>query len=404
MTPTTDASRPSNKEAHSHQPPRVSVALSQGPPLQPRRIAPPTASLEDHKRRITVVTRGVLALAASAAPHTRVQPTSHRPRQVRQSKDTPSETFVAPNHLSFRPCVSQTSKKATGPSLVVTRSPVLRKKKKGKRGAGDHCDPYYRHYTKPNRQVHHLTMSLPYKLKREAMRCPTTEMPLPLMPFVFLAHFAQTVTDVLTTEARRTTTNLSKNIDALRLQVRGPEHSFAPFSRLPPELRLKIWNHALPPRTLLASHAPNPSLLSVNREARHEALLRYTLVRLNTWGDRRIYIDFQRDSIAIVEGKGGGGFPVRGARHVIVVCEEPFHNPGSYLKCRYRAGLDSLTLIIGASLSCPTPLPIIQELQTPEDVQQSLGYSKEESERIGMEVRDLAQGWGNTQIHVGKFV
>ncbi|OBR11769.1 hypothetical protein CH63R_04065 [Colletotrichum higginsianum IMI 349063] len=247
-------------------------------------------------------------------------------------------------------------------------------------------------------------MSLPHKLKREAMGCPTTEMPLPLMPLVFLAHFAQTVTDVLTTEARRTTTNLSKNIDALRLQVRGPEHSFAPFPRLPPELRLKIWNHALPPRTLLASHAPNPSLLSVNREARHEALRRYTLVRLNTWGDRRIYIDFQRDSIAIVEGKGGGGFPVRGARHVIVVCEEPFQNPGSYLKCRYRAGLDSLTLVIGASPSCPTPLPIIRELQTPEDVQRSLGYSKEESERIGMEIRDLAQGWGNTQVHVGEFV
>ncbi|KZL81896.1 hypothetical protein CI238_06442 [Colletotrichum incanum] len=247
-------------------------------------------------------------------------------------------------------------------------------------------------------------MSLSHKIKREAMGCPIAEMPLPLLPFVFLAHFAQTVTDVLTTEARRTTTNFSKNLDSLRLQVRGPEHSFEPFSRLPPELRLKIWNHAMPPRTLLASHAPNPALLSVNHEARHEALRRYTLVRLNTWGDRRIYIDFQMDSIAIIEGKGGGGFPVRGARRVIVICEEPFRNPGSYLKCRYRAGLDSLTLVLGAKTSCPVPLPSIREFQTPEDLQLSLGYSKEESERIGMEVRDLAQGWGSTQVRVGKFV
>ncbi|KAK2048524.1 hypothetical protein LZ31DRAFT_45344 [Colletotrichum somersetense] len=247
-------------------------------------------------------------------------------------------------------------------------------------------------------------MSLSHKSKREAMGFTTASMPLPLLPFVFLAHFAQTVTDVLTTETRRTTANLSKNLDSLRLQVRGPENSFSPFSRLPAELRLKIWNHAMPPRTLLATHAPNPALLSVNHEARCEALRRYTLVRLNTWGDRRIYIDFRRDAIAIIEGKGGGGFPVRGARHAIVVCEEPFRNPGSYLKCRYRAGLDSLTLVLGAKTSCPVPLPSIRELQTPDDLQRNLGYSKEESERIGIEVRDLAQGWGGTEVRVGAFV
>ncbi|OHF02810.1 hypothetical protein CORC01_01911 [Colletotrichum orchidophilum] len=249
-------------------------------------------------------------------------------------------------------------------------------------------------------------MSLAHKLKREAMGCPATEMPLPLLPLVFFAHFAQTVTDVLATEARRTTVNLSKNFDTLRLQVRGPEHTFSPFSRLPAELRLKIWDHACRPRTLLATHAPNPALLSVNREARHETLRRYTLVRLNTWGDRRIYIDFRQDSIVIVEGKGGGGFPVRGARHVIVVCEDPFRNPGSWLKCRYRAGLDSLTLVLNGTTTTKslTPLPQIQELHTPEDVQQRLGYSKEEAERIGGEVRELAQGWGKTQIRVGEFI
>ncbi|KAK1982674.1 hypothetical protein LZ30DRAFT_590028 [Colletotrichum cereale] len=247
-------------------------------------------------------------------------------------------------------------------------------------------------------------MSLSHKSKREAMGLPTDRMPLPMLPFVFLAHFTQTVTDVLTNETRRTTAHLSKNLDSLRLQMRGPEHYFAPFSRLPAELRLKIWNHALPPRTLLATHAPNPALLSVNHEARCEALRRYTLIRLNTWGDRRIYIDFRRDTIAIVEGKGGGGFPVRGARHVVVVCEEPFRNPRSYLKCRYRAGIDSLTLVLGAKKGCPVPLPSIRELHTPEDLQRNLGYSKEKSERIGMEVRDLAQGWGSTQVRVGEFV
>ncbi|OLN87001.1 hypothetical protein CCHL11_04682, partial [Colletotrichum chlorophyti] len=246
-------------------------------------------------------------------------------------------------------------------------------------------------------------MSLPTKIKTEAMGCPAEDMPLPLIPLVFLVHFAQTVTNLLTSEARRTTNNLSKNLDSIRLHVRGPEHSFTPFSRLPPELRLKIWNHALPPRTLLATHAPNPALLSVNREARHEALRRYTLVRLNTWGDRRIYIDFARDSIAVVEGKGGGGFPVRGARNVVVVCEEPFRNPASWLKCRYRSGLDSVTLILGgakAHASSLTPFPKVRELTTPECVQYRLGYSKQEAERIGSEVRQLAEGWGSTHVRV----
>ncbi|WYZ38579.1 hypothetical protein EsH8_III_000493 [Colletotrichum jinshuiense] len=250
-------------------------------------------------------------------------------------------------------------------------------------------------------------MSLSHKLKREAMGCPNNEMPLPLLPLVFFYHFAQTVTNVFTTEARRTTTTLSKNLDSLRLQVRGPQHSFTPFSRLPAELRLKIWSHALPPRTLLATHAPNPTLLSVNREARYEALRRYTHVRLDTWGDRRIYIDFRRDSIAVIEGKGGGGFPVRGARHIVVVCEEPFQSPASWLKCRYRAGLDSVTLVLGgAKLSSArlTPLPEIRELHTPEHVHQRLGYSKEEAVRIGVEVRDLVRGWGNTRVRVGEFV
>ncbi|KAK7456275.1 hypothetical protein Landi51_02518 [Colletotrichum acutatum] len=233
-------------------------------------------------------------------------------------------------------------------------------------------------------------MSLAQKLKREAISRPTCEMPLPFLPFVFLAHFTQTITSVLTTEAHRTTASLSKHLEGLRLQVRGPEHTFHPFSRLPAELRLKIWQHACDtPRTLLATHAPNPALLAVNREARYEALRRYTLVRLNTWGDRRIYIDFLRDSIAVVEGKGGGGFPVRGARHVIVVCEEPFRNPGSWLKCRYRAGLETLTLVLSGTRTggrIPAPLPEIRELCTPEEVQLRLGYSKEEAERMGEEI------------------
>ncbi|KAK1655240.1 hypothetical protein BDP81DRAFT_1411 [Colletotrichum phormii] len=248
-----------------------------------------------------------------------------------------------------------------------------------------------------------------HKLKRDAPTRPTSEMPLPFLPFVFLAHFTQTVTSVLTTEAHRTTATLTSHLEGLRLQARGPEHSFHHFPLLPAELRLKIWQHACDhPRTLLATHAPNPALLAVNREARYEALRRYTLVRLNTWGDRRIYIDFLRDSIAVVEGKGGGGFPIRGARHVIVVCEEPFRNPGSWLKCRYRAGLETLTLVLSGTKTgggrVLAPLPEIRELCTPEEVQARLGYEKEEAERIGEEVRTLAEGWGNTRIRVGEFV
>ncbi|KAL0943683.1 uncharacterized protein CTRU02_201570 [Colletotrichum truncatum] len=244
-----------------------------------------------------------------------------------------------------------------------------------------------------------------HKLKSEATHSPNNEMPLPLIPLVFAAHFAHTVTTVITAEARRKSAVIASHFDSLRLQVRGPEHSFTPFSRLPAELRLKIWNHALPPRTLLATHAPNPALLSVNREARYEALRRYTLVRLNTWGDRRIYIDFNHDSIAIVEGKGGGGFPVRGARHVIVVCEEPFRSPASWLKCRYRSGLDSITLVLGgATRSNIVPFPEIKELGTPSSMQTRLGLSKEEAERIEDELRDLAQGWGHTEVRVGEFV
>ncbi|KAK1687862.1 hypothetical protein BDP55DRAFT_71092 [Colletotrichum godetiae] len=248
-----------------------------------------------------------------------------------------------------------------------------------------------------------------HKLKRDAPTRPTSEMPLPFLPFVFLAHFTQTITSVLTTEAHRTTATLTSHLEGLRLQVRGPEHNFHHFPLLPTELRLKIWQHACDqPRTLLATHAPNPALLAVNREARYEALRRYTLIRLNTWGDRRIYIDFLRDSITVVEGKGGGGFPIRGARHVIVVCEEPFRNPGSWLKCRYRAGLETLTLVLSGTKTgggrVLAPLPEIRELCTPEEVQARLGYEKEEAERIGEEVRTLAEGWGKTKIRVGQFV
>ncbi|KXH66369.1 hypothetical protein CSAL01_11583 [Colletotrichum salicis] len=225
-----------------------------------------------------------------------------------------------------------------------------------------------------------------HKLKRDAPTRPTSEMPLPFLPFVFLAHFTQTVTSVLRTEAHRTTATLTSHLEGLRLQVRGSEHTFHPFPHLPTELRLKIWQHACDhPRTLLATHAPNPALLAVNHEA------------------RRIYIDFLRDSIAVVEGKGGGGFPIRGARHVIVVCEEPFRNPGSWLKCRYRAGLETLTLVLSGTKTgggrVLAPLPEIRELRTPEEVQSRLGYEKEEAERIGEERgRDEDEGGGRKRI------
>ncbi|OTA98427.1 hypothetical protein M426DRAFT_28473 [Hypoxylon sp. CI-4A] len=103
--------------------------------------------------------------------------------------------------------------------------------------------------------------------------------------------------------------------------------SFTKFKELPPELRIKIWQHAMPnartvvvksphtkpaqaPRSLeeAMSKSPDqeptwssatqiPALLHVNAEARHEALKHYKLSLGVGNAQPRIYVDFQRDTI-----------------------------------------------------------------------------------------------------------
>ncbi|KAH8664264.1 hypothetical protein BX600DRAFT_296437 [Xylariales sp. PMI_506] len=102
--------------------------------------------------------------------------------------------------------------------------------------------------------------------------------------------------------------------------------SFTKFSQLPPELRIKIWQQALPgPRTVVVkspfrrtrlahsledammqsedhaetwySNAPVPPLLQVNAEARHEAQKHYQLALGAKPHPPRIYVDFSKDTL-----------------------------------------------------------------------------------------------------------
>lgn len=90
---------------------------------------------------------------------------------------------------------------------------------------------------------------------------------------------------------------------------------FNRFPKLPPELRLKIWAHALPdPRIMAIESVPPrtkdylisckdriPSTLLVNRESREVALKRYSLRFLtfeNVYGPP-VYFDFGRDIVCV---------------------------------------------------------------------------------------------------------
>ncbi|KAI8960145.1 hypothetical protein F5Y11DRAFT_358707 [Daldinia sp. FL1419] len=103
--------------------------------------------------------------------------------------------------------------------------------------------------------------------------------------------------------------------------------SFNKFNELPPELRVKIWQHAMPdPRTVVVKSpyteqkqsprsleeaildSPNrqetwystaqiPALLHVNAEARYEALKHYKLSLGVGSIKPRIYVDFSRDTL-----------------------------------------------------------------------------------------------------------
>ncbi|RYP22332.1 hypothetical protein DL765_001684 [Monosporascus sp. GIB2] len=106
--------------------------------------------------------------------------------------------------------------------------------------------------------------------------------------------------------------------------------NFPMFKDLPPELRIKIWQHAMPeartvivesPFAVARNRAPRsleeaflrtsdenvqhtwrsttkiPALLHVNSEARHEALKRYQLSLGAGKAQPRIYVDFHRDTL-----------------------------------------------------------------------------------------------------------
>ncbi|KAI0490510.1 hypothetical protein F4859DRAFT_10898 [Xylaria cf. heliscus] len=110
------------------------------------------------------------------------------------------------------------------------------------------------------------------------------------------------------------------------MEVQGVT-SFTKFRELPPELRIKIWQFAIPePRTVVVKspytrqrHIPAslddvlpqvhgnedtwhsmtqiPSLLHVNAEARYEALKHYSLSFGVGGGQPRVYVDFDRDTV-----------------------------------------------------------------------------------------------------------
>ncbi|KAI5918548.1 hypothetical protein F4810DRAFT_715348 [Camillea tinctor] len=103
--------------------------------------------------------------------------------------------------------------------------------------------------------------------------------------------------------------------------------NFSKFNELPPELRIKIWQHAMPEARTIVIKSPYtrntqtpksldealshtydneetwqsttqiPALLHVSAEARYEALKHYTLSFGVSGKQSRIYVDFSRDTI-----------------------------------------------------------------------------------------------------------
>lgn len=100
---------------------------------------------------------------------------------------------------------------------------------------------------------------------------------------------------------------------ATRIQTMDPSfQTFHPFARLPRELRLEIWMHAiLVPRNVLLqvnqglatgkeiffTPIPNPSILHVNHEARAEGLSVYNPGFGSDIELRKIYINLEMDTI-----------------------------------------------------------------------------------------------------------
>ena len=92
---------------------------------------------------------------------------------------------------------------------------------------------------------------------------------------------------------------------------------FPQFRCLPTELRLRIWNYALPPRRTIAilerwrkrdiveytltAESKNPALLFVNSEARSEALKHYRIAfEAICDATHAVYFDFAKDELSLV--------------------------------------------------------------------------------------------------------
>ena len=121
---------------------------------------------------------------------------------------------------------------------------------------------------------------------------------------------------------------MEQTMASRRSPARGPQ-TFPKFNELPPELRIKIWQDAMPAARTVVVQSPFvrrreeesaltsldgalplqdsaetwrsttqiPALLHVNTEARHEALKHYQLSLAAGEHQPRIYVDFSRDTI-----------------------------------------------------------------------------------------------------------
>ncbi|KAI0169577.1 hypothetical protein GGR52DRAFT_573641 [Hypoxylon sp. FL1284] len=119
---------------------------------------------------------------------------------------------------------------------------------------------------------------------------------------------------------------MEQTLSRLSTKVEGPT-TFTSFNKLPPELRIKIWQYAMPDARTVAVKSPYtkqnsaprsleeaisetcdqeetwysttqiPPLLHVNAEARHEALKHYKLSLGVGNAPPRVYVDFNRDTI-----------------------------------------------------------------------------------------------------------
>ncbi|KAI1391411.1 uncharacterized protein F4822DRAFT_427262 [Hypoxylon trugodes] len=119
---------------------------------------------------------------------------------------------------------------------------------------------------------------------------------------------------------------MERTISRLSNKAQAPT-TFTKFNELPPELRIKIWQHAMPDARTVVVKSPHtkqrqaprsleeamsktqyqdetwysntqiPASLHVNGEARHEALKHYRLSLAVGNAQPRIYVDFTRDTL-----------------------------------------------------------------------------------------------------------